>query len=87
MKEIWRKIKDYEGIYEVSNLGNVKSLERKENGNSELSFENPFLNENIPYLEELDTVESVLNEIQQLFDNKGIKSVASLAKPSNAKLI
>ena len=24
--EIWKPVKDYEGIYEVSNLGNVKSL-------------------------------------------------------------
>lgn len=26
MKEIWKNIKDYEGLYQVSNLGNVKSL-------------------------------------------------------------
>lgn len=26
MKEIWKPIKDYEGLYEVSNLGRVKSL-------------------------------------------------------------
>lgn len=28
MKEIWKDIKGYEGKYQVSNLGNVKSLER-----------------------------------------------------------
>ena len=28
MKEIWKDIKDYEGLYQVSNLGNVKSLGR-----------------------------------------------------------
>jgi len=28
MTEIWRDIKDYEGLYQVSNLGRVKSLER-----------------------------------------------------------
>ena len=28
MKEIWRDIKDYEGLYQVSNLGNIKSLHR-----------------------------------------------------------
>ena len=28
MKEIWKDIKDYEGIYQVSNLGRVKSLNR-----------------------------------------------------------
>ncbi len=30
INEIWQKIKDYEDFYEVSNLGNVKSLGRKE---------------------------------------------------------
>ena len=28
MKEIWRDIKNYEGLYQVSNLGNVKSLRK-----------------------------------------------------------
>lgn len=26
--EVWKDVKDYEGLYQVSNLGNVKSLER-----------------------------------------------------------
>lgn len=26
--EIWKDIKDYEGLYQVSNLGRVKSLSR-----------------------------------------------------------
>lgn len=29
MEEIWKDIKGYEGLYQVSNLGRVKSLERK----------------------------------------------------------
>jgi len=29
MEEIWKSIPGYEGIYEVSNLGNVKSLSRE----------------------------------------------------------
>ena len=29
MNEIWLPVKDYEGLYEVSNLGNVRSLKRK----------------------------------------------------------
>lgn len=35
--EIWKPIKDYEGLYEVSNLGNVRSLDhmRKISGNGE----------------------------------------------------
>ena len=28
MQEIWKDIKDYEGLYQISNLGNVKSLIR-----------------------------------------------------------
>lgn len=28
MKEVWRDIKNYEGYYQVSNLGNVKGLKR-----------------------------------------------------------
>lgn len=30
MKEIWRDIKGYEGLYKVSNYGRIKSLERKD---------------------------------------------------------
>lgn len=40
-KEVWLPVKGYEGIYEVSNLGNVKVLERiKEtrNNNGNFSF-------------------------------------------------
>lgn len=33
MKEIWKDVKDYEGKYQVSNLGRVKSLERVVNHN------------------------------------------------------
>lgn len=29
MNEIWKDIKNYEGLYQVSNLGNVRSLDRK----------------------------------------------------------
>ena len=29
-KEIWRDVKDYEGLYQVSSEGRVKSLERKD---------------------------------------------------------
>ena len=29
MKEIWKDVKGYEGLYQVSNLGNVKSLDRR----------------------------------------------------------
>lgn len=29
MEEVWKDIKGYEGLYQVSNLGNVRSIERK----------------------------------------------------------
>ena len=29
--EIWKSIQGYEGLYEVSNFGNVRSLDRKVN--------------------------------------------------------
>ena len=29
MQEIWKDIKNYEGLYQISNLGKIKSLERK----------------------------------------------------------
>ena len=29
MEEIWKPVVGYEGFYEVSNMGRVKSLERK----------------------------------------------------------
>ena len=31
MEEIWKDIEGYEGLYQVSNLGNVKSLKAKRN--------------------------------------------------------
>lgn len=36
--EIWKAIKDYEGLYEVSNLGRIKSLERYVKGVYGLRF-------------------------------------------------
>lgn len=34
--EIWRDIKDYEGLYQVSNLGRVRSLNYRQTGRSEV---------------------------------------------------
>lgn len=33
MEEVWKDVKGYEGLYQVSNLGRVKSLERKQYSN------------------------------------------------------
>ena len=44
MKEIWKDIKDYEGLYQVSNYGNVKSLERYiKNKNDKMQFYNEII--------------------------------------------
>lgn len=32
MNEIWKDIKDFEGYYQISNLGRVRSLDRIING-------------------------------------------------------
>lgn len=34
-KEIWKDIKDYEGMYQVSNLGRVRSLDKIVNGSNQ----------------------------------------------------
>jgi hypothetical protein len=36
--EVWKDIKDYEGIYQVSNLGNVKSLDREVAPNNRVPY-------------------------------------------------
>lgn len=38
--EIWKTINGYEGLYEVSNLGNVRSLDRWVNNNGTMEFRN-----------------------------------------------
>lgn len=38
MEEIWKGIEGYEGLYQVSNLGNVRSLDRYVNNKGKLDF-------------------------------------------------
>lgn len=48
MKEIWKDIEGYEGLYQVSNFGEVKSLERtKTNGKGIVKIEEKILTQNI----------------------------------------
>lgn len=37
MKEIWKDIEGYEGLYQVSNLGRVKSLKRESKNNKNVT--------------------------------------------------
>ena len=38
MEEVWKDIPDYENIYQVSNLGRIKSLSRKTEQNDKKRF-------------------------------------------------
>ena len=37
-EEVWKSIRDYEGLYEVSNLGRIKSLNYRKTGNEKLHW-------------------------------------------------
>ena len=43
MKEIWKDIKGYEGMYKISNFGRIKSLERMVKSNINVIFFMPLL--------------------------------------------
>lgn len=45
MREKWKDIKDYDGLYQVSNLGNVKSLGNKSNHKEPIILK-PTINKN-----------------------------------------
>lgn len=48
IKEIWKNIKGYEGLYQVSNFGEVKSLKRlKSNGKGLVKIKEKILIQNI----------------------------------------
>ena len=46
MREIWRPVVGYEGLYEVSNMGNIKSLGNGKSNNSKERIMKPFDNGN-----------------------------------------
>ena len=50
MKEIWKDIKGYEGLYQVSNLGRVKSLERYDSYNRKVDEKILKTKENLGYI-------------------------------------
>lgn len=81
MKEIWKPIKGYEGIYEVSNLGAIRSYYAK--GNHSLSDK--------PSIKNISTIKGGKNYIHLFKDGKEVcVSVSRLVagtfldKPSNA---
>lgn len=48
MTEIWRDIKDYEGLYQVSNLGRVRSLDKYVNGYNGLKLKKGKILKSVP---------------------------------------
>lgn len=47
MQEIWKDIKDFEGVYQVSNLGNVKSVGRYISAGVGANHQYQYINEKI----------------------------------------
>ena len=43
MKEIWKDIKGYEGLYQASNLGRIKSISKMVNGSNQFGVKFKYL--------------------------------------------
>lgn len=43
MEEIWKDIKNYEGLYQVSNFGRIKSLQREFYNKNQYDLEGDFI--------------------------------------------
>lgn len=75
--EIWKTIRDYEGYYEVSSLGNVKSL-----GNTKTSFKEVILKPHIPK----DGYPSVLLSKKSKRKNNRIHKLVAMAFLGESKM-
>jgi hypothetical protein len=84
MQEIWKDVPGYENMYQVSNLGNVKSLERFVKTKKGYSFK---INEKIlsinkdryGYLSSL----LAINATKKLFKNHRLVAMAFIPNPEN----
>ena len=80
-EEIWKDIPNYKGIYKVSNLGNIKSLNYKRSGKS---FELKLNKGSNGYL----TVSLCKNKIKKTYAIHNLEAVAFLNhKTNNHKLV
>lgn len=88
MKEIWNNIKEYEGLYQVSNLGRIKSLERElKNVNGKiLKYKEKIMK---PQLNSRGYLIVVLrkNKIKKNFRVHRLVARAFLPKPNNKNIV
>ena len=82
MKEIWKDIKGYEGLYQVSNLGRVKSLSRKRIDRNQILPERilkPIFNEKRGYYQ----IYLRKNNISRTFKPHRLVAEAFIPNPDN----
>ena len=79
MKEIWKDIKGYEGLYQVSNLGRVKSLERYDSYNRKVDEKILKTKENLGYI----YVNLHKNGIQKGYKVHRLVAEAFIPNPNN----
>ena len=83
MKEIWKDIKGYEGLYQVSNLGRVKSLERYDSYNKKVDEKILKTKENLGYI----YVNLHKNGIQKGYKVHRLVAEAFIPNPDNKPCI
>lgn len=85
MKEIWRDIKDYEGLYQVSNLGRVRSVDRyrKQKGNSVAFIKGKILKQEFKKNSEYLRVVLVKNSVYKHFSVHRLVAEAFIPNPHN----
>lgn len=86
MEEVWKDIKGYEGLYQVSNLGRVKSLPRIKYGRIKISRETilvPILIKASRYYQ----VNMYLKGIRKKFSIHRLVAQAFIPNPSNHPFI
>lgn len=82
MKEIWKDIKNYEGLYQVSNLGRVKSLPRNTNN----QYKNGVIRQNIIRGKGYYYI-NLYNKSTKLFTIHRLVAEAFIPNPSNLPCI
>ena len=80
MEEIWKDIPGYEGLYQVSNLGNVKSISWKNTG----AAKNLWLK---PHNKGYYQVELVKNKVKKTYVVHRLVALAFIPNPQNLPVI
>lgn len=80
MKEIWRDIKEYEGLYQISNLGRVKSLCKRTNHKNELILKLGIRNT-------YNTIVLLKNKVRKSYQVHRLVAEAFLPNPNNYPIV